>query len=187
MKLGGLARASGGRSIGRAGRSVSDVAIGAGGVLLAASAVGVAVVQIASNDGAPKINGAEHFGLFARPMAYHEEKVRSRGEGLQPVGVSTSPPPTNTVDYEATATIAKPIVESGKQTEGVGRFVDGKADRLRVRHVRRDHVALESNGRILVLRVGDRTPDGRRVVAIVKRAGQWTAVFRDERGAQTSR
>jgi hypothetical protein len=186
MKLGGLARASGGRSNGRAGRSFSDLAIGAGGVLLAASAVGVAVVQILSNDGAPKINGAEHFGLFARPTAYHEAKVRSHAGELTPGG-GAGAPPQSWVDYEATATIGRPAPSSEAEREVVARAIDVQSAAWRVHHVRRDRVALERNGRILILRMGELTPDGRRVVSIVRRAGHWTAMFRDDRRAQTSR
>jgi hypothetical protein len=186
MKRGGQARASGGKTNVGARKSILDLAIGAGGVLLAASAGGLAVVQIASNDGVPKINGAEHFGLFSRPMAYHEEKVRSLARDM-PTAVEARAPPPSGVDYGPVATIVRPGASSDARAETIARAIDAPPDAWRVHHVRRDRVALERNGRIILLRVGDRTPDGRRVVSIVRRDGHWTVAFRDDRRAQTSR
>ena len=149
----------------------------AGGIALAGVIAATATMQVRDNDGMPKIYGAEHLALFAQA---------SRGRapddaGGQSVATSSTKSPVRAtapaaVDFETTATIRTDREPDADREAGV---VGAPA----LKSVERGSGAFRTPNGVVMRRVGETAPDGRRIVAFKRRDGEWVAVV----SPQTSR
>jgi hypothetical protein len=152
----------------------AERAIATSGVVLAATVATFASIQIFENDGAPKVNGVEHLALFARP-------AKARDEARRQASPAPIPDVPVEIDREPTATIRSRSNPIFGDTPPTGRAA------WRIVQVDRDRVVIEDDSGRIVVRKGDRAPDGRVLTAIIARQGGWMAVWMDSPSLQTSR
>lgn len=136
----------------------SDTALKVSGVVLALALVGAASLEMARNNGVPKVNGLQHLAVFARPARIRDERLRQAGE---------TPAPKD-IDFEPTATIAPPEFAS-------------------VRKVERDRVTITTREGDVTVRIGAMVEGYGQLVAIVGGEGAWRPVFSTLRDGQNSR
>jgi len=134
------------------------------GIGLAALATGFAYLAIERNDGVPKIGGAEHLAIFARPANLRGEQPESGAilvSEAQTLPESHSPAP---IDYLPTATI---------RGDATGR--------LEVQKVLKDRVLVRGPSGRAELRPGDVAKGLGRLQEIRLVRGRWTAVIVPEK------
>ena len=141
------------------------------GVALAGCVATFAIVAVRNSDGVPLVHGVEHLALFARPTRALDERNASSatraGRDAKPARDDNAPA---TVDYAPTATI-----KSGER-------------RPRVIDTFEDHVLVEGDMGLIMLRPGASLRGIGRLEEIRLMRGRWVAIFGPEQGAvQSSR
>ena len=153
------------------------------GGVLAALGVGVfASVQIAANDGVPKINGVQHLALFARPR---ERQVETTATVPSVQRVSPTANFSGEIDFSRTASIGDRSSQSSRTEYN---SVSPDSRRFSVRRVLVDRAIVETNGETIVVRLGETATGVGQLKAIVVREGRYVAIIGPELSAsQTSR
>ena len=131
------------------------------GVGLAASVGVFAYVAVESNDGVPRIRGAEHLALFGRPSLARDERLASFGNA-RPFEIGEQSEP---IDYAPVATI-----------------VGGGAPQVRVERVLKDRVILAGAAGQKEVRPGEVAQGFGRLQEIRIVRGRFVAVFAPDAG-----
>ena len=159
------------------------------GVLAALGVSAFASIQIAGNDGVPKVNGVQHLGLFARPNERSEPGALALNPGgaSGAVRVAKAPQPgAGALDFSQTASIARPTPDGGREPLDAG--ARSSTPGYRIRHVLADRAILERGGETLIMRIGETATGVGQLKAIVLREGRFVAIIGPEGSdAQISR
>ncbi|MDE2361500.1 MAG: hypothetical protein KGM42_02385 [Hyphomicrobiales bacterium] len=165
---------------GAAAKGRGDLVLTMCGIALAGASALLAGVQIANNDGTPKINGGAHLALFGRPSRAVSSEPAAAPVSRDAPAASGSVQPAQAnkpaVDYGATASIPRSSAASYGEWIMIGppelRFVD------------RGVGAFATTAGVVQRGIGEEAPRGGVIVGFRRRAGNWFALV--SRG-QTSR